>query len=376
MKHKLQFLDGIRGIASLYVVFCHARNFCPGAGAASLHSKLGIARVFLTPFCLGHYAVGVFIVLSGFLLMLPVASSGTLKGGAGGFLMRRARRIMPPYYAALLLFSGAFLIPFFRTPLMDFQLPLTLVNFLAHVFFIHNLSDDWSQRIDGSMWTVATEMQIYLLFPLLLLPLYRRVGIFVTALIALAIGVALHYLHPLQYAAPWYLGLFATGMAGAVIYSEERFAAVRKSFPFGMVAMIGGAVLLLLLLKYREANVSFLWALDAALGVIITCLIVHLAMHGGRLRSFLESPPLEILSKFSYSLYLFHLPIIIWIAGLASYTLHLSEIGQVLWTMGIATPLTILFCYGAYWLVERHFTTPLQSSKPAVPPSEAAVPSA
>ena len=49
----------------------------------------------------GHLAVDVFIVLSGFCLMLPVArSGGALADGARGFFVRRARRILPPYFAA------------------------------------------------------------------------------------------------------------------------------------------------------------------------------------------------------------------------------------------------------------------------------------
>src|SRR5436853_35532 len=50
----------------------------------------------------GHFGVVVFIVLSGFCLMLPVVrGDGTLRGGIAAFFKRRTLRIVPPYYVAI-----------------------------------------------------------------------------------------------------------------------------------------------------------------------------------------------------------------------------------------------------------------------------------
>ncbi len=50
----------------------------------------------------GQVAVDVFIVLSGYCLMLPVArAGGALRGGPVGYMKRRARRILPPMLASL-----------------------------------------------------------------------------------------------------------------------------------------------------------------------------------------------------------------------------------------------------------------------------------
>src|SRR5207248_6339313 len=63
------------------------------------------AKLFLLSraFWFGRYAVGVFIVISGYCLMLPVARSVNrqLPGGVWAYIRRRARRILPPYFAAL-----------------------------------------------------------------------------------------------------------------------------------------------------------------------------------------------------------------------------------------------------------------------------------
>src|SRR5437016_5916610 len=112
---RLDFLDGLRGLAALYVVLSHVYSEITwNGGAAHLsHTLLHL----LKPLSYGRYAVDVFIVLSGYCLMLPVARSadGKLRGGAGEYLKRRARRILPPYYAALALtLALAALVPWLR----------------------------------------------------------------------------------------------------------------------------------------------------------------------------------------------------------------------------------------------------------------------
>jgi peptidoglycan/LPS O-acetylase OafA/YrhL len=101
---RFAFLDGLRGLAALYVVLFHIRaQFDPGAPLHPFATRSGeMATVWLAH---GHLAVDVFIVLSGFCLMMPVAASPDkhLKGGVAGYLKRRARRILPPCYAALAL---------------------------------------------------------------------------------------------------------------------------------------------------------------------------------------------------------------------------------------------------------------------------------
>jgi len=93
---KLEFLDGLRGLAAFYVLLHH------------LYDPFGIPRALTYPLSIlrfGHYAVGAFIVLSGYCLMLPIVRStdGKISGGTFHFFKRRAMRILPPYYAALIL---------------------------------------------------------------------------------------------------------------------------------------------------------------------------------------------------------------------------------------------------------------------------------
>ena len=92
---RLAGLDGIRGLAALFVVLNHVYlRAWPGFPADR------------APFCAGgfvygRFAVVVFIALSGFSLALPPARSGWRFDSLATFARRRAWRILPPYWAAL-----------------------------------------------------------------------------------------------------------------------------------------------------------------------------------------------------------------------------------------------------------------------------------
>ena len=93
---RLDFIDSLRALAALYVMICHAYHE-PGNGyhASWLINHIGLSY--------GHVAVDVFIVISGFCLMLPVTRRNGELGSVRDFMRRRVRRILPPYYAALIL---------------------------------------------------------------------------------------------------------------------------------------------------------------------------------------------------------------------------------------------------------------------------------
>src|SRR5215472_14785404 len=94
-RRRLAGLDGIRGLAALYVVVNHIfeRAF-PGYPSDRSPWWAGW-------FIYGRFAVVVFIVLSGFSLALSPARHGWRLGSVSDFAGRRARRILPAYFAAL-----------------------------------------------------------------------------------------------------------------------------------------------------------------------------------------------------------------------------------------------------------------------------------
>src|SRR6478752_4047701 len=92
---RLAGLDGVRGLAALFVVVNHVflRAF-PGY-------PVDRAPFWAGWFIYGRFAVVVFIVLSGFSLALSPARRGWRLDGISRFARRRAWRILPAYWAAL-----------------------------------------------------------------------------------------------------------------------------------------------------------------------------------------------------------------------------------------------------------------------------------
>jgi peptidoglycan/LPS O-acetylase OafA/YrhL len=140
------------------------------------------------PFSAGHLGVPIFLVLSGFCLALPYVGSDR-KLDLRAFAIRRAVRILPPYWIWVLVFAGLELI---QARVGAFQVrsvqPLTdPVDVLWHLGLIQNLSAEHFFRINGALWSVALECQLYFVFPLLLL-LWRRPSVLLLVCGLLSLG--------------------------------------------------------------------------------------------------------------------------------------------------------------------------------------------
>jgi peptidoglycan/LPS O-acetylase OafA/YrhL len=120
------------------------------------------------PMSLGWVGVPLFFVISGFCIHLSYLRQDRFS--ALRFYGKRLARLSPPY---VLVFLSSWALAFQRHE------PRVWLQLVAHLFFLQNLFDnDIVFGINGALWSLATEMQFYLLFPLLLLfvPPKRRFG--------------------------------------------------------------------------------------------------------------------------------------------------------------------------------------------------------
>ncbi|WP_353809248.1 acyltransferase family protein [Agromyces sp. SYSU T00194] len=351
------FVDGFRGAAALLVVVYHAFLFTGMRGDAAERMP-----VWQSVIGMGYVGVPIFIVLSGFVLMLPVVTSERLwfRRGTWDFLKRRARRILPPYYAALVLT----LILIAAVPVMqshggtqwDSKVPVTWKSILAHLFLAHDFSPNWIGKISGPLWSVAVEWHIYFLMPLLLL-LWRRVPgwLVVTGLLVVSMSPAVTA--RIGYAHPWFIALFAAGMLAAQItMSDRRVRGVRT-------AMALAAVLVVVVWNLRRAGEIMMVPPVAAFETAVAILLATILVWGGRaarkgrtplaLRPFASRPAL-FLGLISYSVYLVHSPLL-GMANLLLLPLGLSTMRQYLLLTLVVVPLVLVVCWLFYLAVERHF---------------------
>lgn len=284
-------IDILRGFAALSVVVYHVIEHFQWA-TFPIEGPLLWFRI-------GWMGVDLFFVISGFVIALSAFSLIDKIGPSGfrrPFMKRRIARIMPLHYLTCLVFL-AFVIP---ASVLAHEF---LGNLIGHLGFFHNLSWRWSGAINGPNWSVAVEMQFYLLImalaPLLrdckwwLIPLVAlpvawtwRYGAFVMVPIDPETGPFFRFWASTQL--PGTLDQFAVGVLLARLMRSDRAAPAvdmlrRKPWLIGLVAV--AAIWLTLALFWPRASfwdhlgMVLFWrtlaAISFGLVVLAMCSVTH-----------------------------------------------------------------------------------------------------
>jgi len=331
-------LDGIRGLAALYVVLYHiflrAWSGYPGSNHAPFWATL---------LSYGRGAVAIFIVLSGFSLGLGPARSGWRLQSIATYAHRRAWRILPPYWAAL----GFSLV---MTWYVLAQPHLPVPNGKSVVVYGLLVQDVFSVGSPNrAFWSIAIEAQLYVLLPLLLL-LVRRVSalamVGLVAIIVVTIGVLGPHAALMSTAlvkfTPDLAVLFAVGLlAAGIVTAGDRI----RSQPWAGYALAAATPAIALMVVKGSAWSYFnLFWLDLAWAPAIGCFLAAVATsHPGFVVRFLNSRIPRSLGSCSYSLYLTHLPIVIAV----SYGLVLRRVtpGTPMFFVLVAILLPVTVCF-------------------------------
>ena len=295
-------VESVRALAALGVLAGHVYGVQHGF-TAPLGTYWG--RLMLG----GGLGVWLFFALTGYLLYRPFARHGLGRGGAVDlrrYALNRALRILPLYYAVVILL-----------------LPLTGrdLGFAGAVRFA-TLTETFStrtvDRVDGPVWSLVVEVIFYCLLPLLAIAVaWVARGSAVRALAALlvlgAVALAVRDLTvgpgtatTWRYSVPATFVFFVPGMVLAVV--ETAWAERVRRLP-GVVGsstawLLLAAGLWLLACEDYSRNTVVLAAAGATVGGCV------LPLQPGRLTSALRWRPLAALGVASYSLYLWHLPIV------------------------------------------------------------------
>lgn len=315
-------LESLRGWAILLVFLFHADGAITGDGR--IGTTVSPALAFITA---GHTGVTLFFVLSAFLLARPFLEErcGGRRVERKNFFRRRVLRIMPLYAAAVA-----------AAVALSYSNAGALVDGLCALFFLNSFTGSVSSLIPYSAvwWSLATEVQFYLVLPLLGLSLRTRIGriIGIAVLLAWAIAYAVVTTDDslLSAGARFRLNLSLPGRAPAFLFGVAAAWVVLHHGERIRVAMQkqawlrnGGADLLLLaslsvlgLLLQKVTARGFIsaeitmsaWHLAESL--LWTTILMLVVLAPLRTRAMISNRLMGILGLLSYSLYLIHEPIL------------------------------------------------------------------
>lgn len=323
---QLPYLDSIRGLAALYVAIGHIWQFIV------FQPPFGNLPKFLSLLNFGHSAVAIFIVLSGYCLMLPIAAQGHVEQEPGwlqAFIRRRFLRIYPAYFMAIVL--SAILIAVYGNTLDPTGIWTKGLNQLSsesigsHLLLMHNITR-WEWTINPPMWSVALEWQIYLLFGTVIIPMWKRVHPFVMVAIMLTLTAWTAVAPGLQQKNLWFVSLFLMGNIAACFGTCSSAGVEGFGLPSKLWKIAGSRVAIpaLVVFAITVMKPNLIIISDIALGLGISGSLVWLQRTWKRspehrIFKVLTAKPLNAIGVMSYSIYLLHFPILIttnaWLVG-------------------------------------------------------------
>jgi len=290
-------IDGLRAVAILSVLAFHLRPWrVPG----------------------GFVGVDVFFVISGYLISAIVfAEIADGRFSVLGFYERRVRRIFPALFVMLILVTAV--ITYFLLPneLVDYSKSVIAAATSSSNFYFWQHSGYFDVPMSKPLlhtWSLAVEEQFYILFPIFLLIVRRffaqrlKHAVVILCFGSLAASVVTLYSSPntafyMPYTRAWEL-LLGTAVALG-FFPRLQFAPVRNVATLLGIGMIAYSA-------YRYSSQTPFPGLAALLPCVGSALIIGAGESGSTLvGKALSWRPFVFVGLISYSLYLWHWPVII-----------------------------------------------------------------
>ncbi len=355
-------LDGVRGLAILMVINCHAFE-------SDYESKGFLYRTIGEWLHYGNTGVDLFFVLSGFLITGILYDSLNDDGYFRKFYARRVLRIFPLYYGVL----GVCL-------LLTWPLHLHWGNMgWLLLLYVQNLKpaviSDFAPGKHVALyhfWSLAIEEQFYLVWPAVVFWIRTRTSLLRTMLIASGGALVLRIALVLFGVAPVAIHVtticradsLLLGGVLALLYRAPTWQAVKRWAPWGAV---GALAIYSGMNGFLGAHVGtnytkdLLWSEGLSYSVLsmgYACLIAWSLKAGSVCSWIFQRAWMRFLGKYSYGLYVLHvlvltsllLPVRRVLLG-ATHSKALSVVGAGLVCFGIS----VVAAYASYHLYEKHF---------------------
>ena len=313
MTPHLAVLDGLRGIAILVVLWYHIWEWTWLTPRFALFGHEFNFRFINET---GFSGVDLFYFISGFVLFYPYARhvfEGKPLQTLAHYVYRRFIKIVPSYYLQLLIVTPWIVAAFSGVALLQ--------QYAVHALFIHTWFRSTYGSINGVLWTLAVEVQFYVIFPLLSWCFRRQPVLTFLGMVGVANAyrLLLGPQHMGDYVVmtqmPGFLDLFACGMMAAWLFvllrgrlpDEARWQAA-----FTVTAVAGFALYGVLLKTAFNMRLIPAWQQVwsnghlTALGFSFIVLTVGSCLAVDWWRRIVANPLFMFFSVISYNLYLWH----------------------------------------------------------------------
>jgi peptidoglycan/LPS O-acetylase OafA/YrhL len=334
-------LDGLRGLAALSVFFCHAQGMLPSTALLETLRRSPV-RILWD----GAAAVSLFFVLSGFVLALPFQKHTAKRLCWPDFVLRRIFRIYPAYLLAL----GVSLILRLHGPVLATEanvwfrgfwtMPITTSVLVPHLAMIGPKFN--TDIIDPVIWSLIIEMRMSIMMPVFIVML-RHCNVLAEFIVLLAIALLANLTHTFQfaYAAPFFLaGVQLAKHRQSIVERTRGFVLWQKG------ALAAASFTLYGTRMFCDTGSPIVdYATGAGAVGLIICVLSLPAFKAAA-----SSRVALVLGDVSYSFYLLHLPIMIFVA---SWLLGSTHSLVACWALSLCGAL--LISAASNHLLERPF---------------------
>nr|WP_281502874.1 acyltransferase [Ancylobacter crimeensis] len=323
---RFETLDSWRGICAMMVVIYH---FC----------FLVNAEQFRNDFTSNAYLfVDFFFVLSGFVVSHAYTRRLQTPRQVGGFVLKRFGRLWPLHGAILFaLMIGVMFINVAGSHPDSFEVHANKGNFSLYALILHalmlNSIDLYGNAWNSPAWSIGSEFYTYILFAVVVMVAGRR--LLSASLIIAAIAVCV-----LFFAAPAFMNSTADfGMVRCIagffagVAAQHVHAATRgKPLPFAALFECAAIAVVAVFVIVAGDGPDDVHPASLMAPLVFAGAVLVFAREGGALSRMLKARPLRALGRWSYSIYMVHMPVLLltgyglWLYGTASGTSLRQEI--------------------------------------------------
>jgi peptidoglycan/LPS O-acetylase OafA/YrhL len=363
-------LDGVRGIAILLVLFFHYYTF---AWDFTTLATPGVLRMAMA---MGFSGVDLFFVLSGFLISGILLDTAGARNYFSSFYVRRVLRIFPLYLLTIFAyFHVALPLAHHYGRWMDWNNSLEM----WYWFHLSNWKTAFGADVRGPLtqfWSLSVEEQFYLVWPLVVfLATRKRLPYVCVSIILVSFGLRCYFAQHklddnfLYRLTPFRVEPLAFGCLTALaVRNEKARRTVKKLLPsifaVGMLALSGA-------LWMGQSAGSFGDPMSTSpmatfgltsLAVLYSGLVFFAhdcSLASARPGWLLRSAALRSFGKYSYAIYVFHVPIFMWYRHIVERISPAvpKDLRFVAWFISLA--MEIGLCYAmaqvSWYLLEKRF---------------------